>query len=97
MTLSIPDDLHEMMKNIDVNWSNVAREAFREKAEFIRVAEHITQELELTPEDMHELSQKIKQGVTDDLMADADIGLQHRYRRAVKKFNSKKNNSRVQR
>lgn len=42
MTLSVPEDMHKEMKKFsEVKWSEVARKAFTEKLEALRLAEKL--------------------------------------------------------
>lgn len=76
MTLAIPDDLHLIMKeHADIKWSEVARQAFIARlsnAEKLRLANAIAQKSKLTPEDVREISAKIKKGMAKRFRRDYD-------------------------
>jgi len=64
MTLAVPDELKEEMDKMKIiNWSAVAREAFQEKIQKLRLLESLTKNSKLTEEDVEELSAKIKRGI----------------------------------
>ena len=64
MTLSIPDDLHALMKDHpEINWSAVARRALREHAEKWAWLEDTLKHSKLTEEDVWEFDKKIKAGI----------------------------------
>ena len=61
MTLAIPDDLKLQMDKFSIiNWSAVAREAFKEKIDKLRLLEYLTKGSKLTEKDIQELGKKIK-------------------------------------
>jgi len=61
ITLSIPDDIHDEMKNFsDVRWSEVARRAIIEKIETLRLANKLASKSKLTEKDVNVFSNKIK-------------------------------------
>lgn len=65
MTLSIPKDVHEEMKQFsEVRWSEVARKAIVDKLETLKAiakVEKIAQKSKLTQKDVDEIGKKIKQ------------------------------------
>ena len=64
MTLAVPDDLKEEMDKMKIiNWSAVAREAFEDKIQKLRLLESLTRGSKLTEEDVEELGAKIKKGI----------------------------------
>jgi cytochrome c553 len=56
----------------EINWSEVARQAIREKIRDLRVMEELVEGSELTEEDVDELAARIDQGATEEAMADLD-------------------------
>ncbi len=64
MTLAVPDDLKRSMDRFSIiNWSAVAREAFVEKINSLKLLETITKDSKLTEKDIEELGAKIKAGI----------------------------------
>ncbi len=64
MTMAIPDDLKRQMDKFSIiNWSAVAREAFKEKINKLRLLEALTKDSKLTEKDIQELGKKIKIGI----------------------------------
>ena len=69
ITVSVDDDLKQKMeKHPEINWSEVARQAFQEKLEDLELMERIASESGLTEEDVEELSRKIDENVADQLI-----------------------------
>ncbi len=61
ITLSIPDDVHQDMKQFsEVRWSEVARKAIVERIEVLKLAESLAKKSKLTEQDILEFSKKIK-------------------------------------
>lgn len=61
---AVPDELKkEMDKMKIINWSAVAREAFEEKIQKLRLLEFLTKDSKLTEKDGEELGAKIKRGI----------------------------------
>ena len=56
----------------EINWSEVARQAIREKIRDLRVMEELVEGNELTEEDVDELAARIDRGATEEAMADLD-------------------------
>ncbi len=64
MTLAVPEDLKaEMDKMKIINWIAVAREAFEEKIQKLKLLESLTKNSRLTEKDVEEISAKIKKGI----------------------------------
>ena len=62
LTVSVDDDLKEQMeKHPEINWSEVTRQAIREKIEALEVMDELTSESELTENDVQELTEKINE------------------------------------
>ena len=73
VTVSVDDSLKDRMdEHPEINWSEVARQAIREKIRDLRVMEELVEGSELTEEDVDELAARIDQGATEEAMADLD-------------------------
>ena len=65
MTLSVPKELKTLMDQFpEINWSEVARKAFREKVEDLRFLKEFTSKSELTEEDALELGRKVNRALS---------------------------------
>jgi len=61
MTLSIPEELHKKMKKLsEIRWSEVARQAIKQRVDDLEVMEKISSKSKLTKKDVEEISKKIK-------------------------------------
>ena len=73
VTVSVDDSLKDRMDDHpEINWSEVARQAIREKIRDLRVMEELVEGSELTEEDVDKLAARIDQGATEEAMADLD-------------------------
>ncbi len=64
ITLSVPEDLkHEMDESKFINWSEIAREAIREKVAQLRILNSIAAKSKLTEKDALEIGRKIKKSM----------------------------------
>jgi len=64
ITLAVPEELKkEMDKTKFINWSEVAREAIRERIVQLKILEAIAAKSKLTEEDAIELGRKIKRSL----------------------------------
>jgi len=64
ITLSVPDDLKkEMDKSKFINWSEVAREAIRERISQLNILNAIAAKSKLTEKDALEIGKKIKKSM----------------------------------
>ena len=64
MTLSLPEDLHEIMrKHKAIKWSEVARQALWDQARRLDLMDKILSKSKLTEEDALEISRKINRGI----------------------------------
>ncbi len=64
ITLSIPEDLKaEMDKTKFINWSEVAREAIRERVSQLTVLNAVAAKSQLTEKDALEIGRKIKKAM----------------------------------
>jgi uncharacterized protein YdeI (YjbR/CyaY-like superfamily) len=63
-TVAIPDELKKKLdRHPEMNWSEVARQAWREKAAQLEFLNRITAKSKATEKDVEELSAMIKHGV----------------------------------
>lgn len=70
VTLSVPDEIHEQMRHFsEVKWSEVARKAFIDKIETLKLAEKLSKKSKLTEKDVKEFSTKIKASATKGFLA----------------------------
>jgi len=64
ITLSVPDDLKkDMDKSKFINWSEVAREAIRERISQLNILNAIAAKSKLTEKDALEIGRKIKKSM----------------------------------
>ena len=62
ITLAVPEELkHEMDKSKFINWSEIAREAIREKVNQLKILDSIAKKSKLTEKDAIDIGRKIKQ------------------------------------
>ena len=62
ITVNVDDDLKERMENHpEINWSEVTRQAIREKIETLEVMDELTSESELTESDVQDIAKKINE------------------------------------
>jgi ribosomal protein L15 len=60
ITVNVDDDLKERMeKHPEINWSEVTRQAIREKIEKLELLDELTADSELTDEDVDEIAARI--------------------------------------
>jgi len=65
MTLSIPKELKDQMDQFpEINWSEVARIAIREKITDLNLLKEFTSKSELTEEDALELGRKVNKALS---------------------------------
>lgn len=68
MTLSLDEDTYAVIKNHPgVNWSHVAREAFRRKARELHMWDTLLAESDLTEQEVLEAGDEAKQAILDRL------------------------------
>jgi len=73
VTVSVDDTLKEQMDDHpEINWSEVARQAIREKIHDLEVMEQLVEGSELTEEDVDELAAQIDRSATQEAMDDLD-------------------------
>ncbi len=64
ITLSVPEDLKQEMDEFkEMNWSEVARAAIREKVAQLAILKSITAKSRLTGKDALEIGRKIRKGI----------------------------------
>lgn len=64
MTISVPDELKKLLdKYPELNWSEVARQAWKKKAEQLELLDSLTANSKATDEDVMEISRKINKGI----------------------------------
>jgi len=68
LTLAIPEQLHERMKqHSEIRWSEVVRIIIQKKIEDLEMLEKIAQKSKLTQEDVDEIAHKINREVFREL------------------------------
>lgn len=66
VSVRVPEDLKQSMdKHQKINWSEIARDAFRKELKKIELADSIASKSELTAEDAEEISEKVKEGIAE--------------------------------
>jgi hypothetical protein len=69
ITVAVDEELKDAMdEHPEINWSEVARQAFHEKLDDLEILEAIAQDSELTQKDIEEISDKIDQGLAERLI-----------------------------
>ncbi len=64
ITLSIPSDIHVIMKqHSEIRWSEIARRAISDYAKKLALLDSLTQESELTEEEVMAIDEKVKEGI----------------------------------
>jgi len=64
MTLSIPQDLHTLIKrHNEIRWSEIARRAMWEYARKLQELDKITQKSKMTEKDAESIGKKVKKSV----------------------------------
>lgn len=64
MTLSIPEELHNIVKqHTEIKWSEVARKAMWLQARKLKLMDKLASKSKLTEKDIEELDHKIKTGL----------------------------------
>ncbi len=66
VTIAVPNDLKSKLDNYpEINWSEVARQAWRQKLQLLATFDLITANSKATDKDVERLSKKIKKGIAD--------------------------------
>ena len=64
MTLALPSELKEKMDEFpEMNWSEVARQAFKHKVEDLEILQKFARKSRLTEKDALELGKKVNKGL----------------------------------
>ena len=64
MTLSIPEELHQLIKeHNEIRWSEIARRAMWDYARKLELLNKLTENSKLTEKDVMELDRKIKKAI----------------------------------
>lgn len=64
ITLSVPADIHVIMKqHSEIRWSEIARRAISDYAKKLALLDSLTQDSELTEEEVMALDEKVKEGI----------------------------------
>lgn len=73
MTLAIPSELKKQMDEVKfVNWSEVARAAFRDKLVQFQLFQKIASKSKLTQKDADELGRKINRAASERLLKESE-------------------------
>lgn len=68
VTINVDDDLKSQMEDhSEINWSEVARNAFEEKIDDLEMMRRLSSESELTEEDVDEVAELIDGNVAERL------------------------------
>ncbi|MEK6954167.1 MAG: hypothetical protein AABX01_04110 [Candidatus Micrarchaeota archaeon] len=66
VTIAVPNDLKSRLDGYpEINWSEEARKAWREKLRLLAILDLLTAKSTATDKDIEELSKKIKKGIAD--------------------------------
>lgn len=64
MTLAVPDELKKKMEKFpEMNWSEVARQAIRQRVEMLETLKEFTKDSTMTEEDALELGRKVNKAL----------------------------------
>lgn len=70
MTLAIPEDLHRLMrKHKDIRWSEIARQALRDRAQQLEMLDKLLVRSQLTENDAERMGHAIKSAMARRQMA----------------------------
>lgn len=71
ITVNVDDDLKERMeRHPEINWSEVTRQAIREKVEHLDLLDELTADSELTEADVEEIAAEIDARARDRIRQD---------------------------
>ncbi len=71
ITVNVDDDLKDRMEqHPEINWSEVTRQAIREKIEALDVMDELTSGSELTESDVAEIANKVNESARDHVEED---------------------------
>ena len=69
ITLSVPEELKKSLdKHSEINWSEVARQAFKEKLVKLAILEKFSSKFKLSDKEIEELSDKINSELSKKFM-----------------------------
>jgi hypothetical protein len=64
MTLAVPDELKKKMEKFpEMNWSEVARQAIRQRVEMLETLKEFTKDSTMTEEDALEMGRKVNKAL----------------------------------
>jgi len=70
VTLAVPEEMKsEMDKHPEMNWSEIARQAFREKLIILKRMDEILSKSKMTEKDAMELGRKVNKAVAKRFLA----------------------------
>lgn len=73
ITVNVDDALKERMENHpEINWSEVTRQAIREKIKRLELLDELSTDSELTHEEVNELANKINAGARAQLEEESE-------------------------
>ncbi|WP_135855141.1 hypothetical protein [Halorussus salinus] len=73
ITVNVDDDLKQQMENHpEINWSEVTRQAIKEKIEQLKLMDELTANSTLTDENVEEIAAKINESARNTLEEDAE-------------------------
>lgn len=73
ITVNVDDDLKERMeKHPEINWSEITRQAIREKIEKLDLLDELTINSELTDEDVDDIAAKINESARKHVEEDSE-------------------------
>ena len=73
ITVNVDDDLKERMEaHPEINWSEVTRQAIREKIDALELMDELTADNELTDEDVEELAAKINESARERIEEESE-------------------------
>jgi ribosomal protein L15 len=73
ITVNVDDALKERMENHpEINWSEVTRQAIRNKIEKLELLDELTADSELTEEDVDEIAAKVNESARDRIEQESE-------------------------
>ncbi len=68
ITLSVPEELHEIMrKHNEIRWSEIARRAIAKQVKKLAIMDSIASKSKLTMNDIAKINEKVKKGLYKNL------------------------------
>lgn len=71
LTISIPEELEESMKEFKLDWSDIAKRALIDETEKLKKLKAFSSKIKLSDEDAKELADKISNAVADRFFKEA--------------------------